>query len=214
VANAESYRAFVEGLPEDQRAMALAAGLDQPPEDGILRTGLVIRETDGLPLFFKNGAVKAAKLNEPDEDEEPLPPFREDLAEALRAVLGWLLRGVTVEKLFRKPQAVIVRVYALARLLGLNGFADMSVSKAAELAGMTRANLSKAGVEIRDAVGQKFFCAPGDRTQHRELTRRTALRSWEKRREKDLSHLSQTNGNFRSEKGTRGKIQEARRARI
>lgn len=192
MASAEDYRRFIKSLPDHERAAALAAGLDKPPEDGVVRTGCEIRTTDGLPLYLKNGAKKAQKLPEPDEDEEPLPAFRTDLAEALRAVLGWLLRGVTVEKLFRKPQAVIVRVYALARLLGLNGFADMSVSKAAELAGMTRANLSKAGVEIRDAVGQKFFCAPGDRTQHRELTRRTALRSWAKRREKDLSHLSQT----------------------
>lgn len=182
-ATAEAYRAFVEGLPEDERATALAAGLNQPPEDGILRTGLVIRETDGLPLFLKNGRAKAAPMaDHSDEDEEPLPPFREDLAEALRAVLGWLLRGVTVEKFFRKPQAVVVRLYALARLLQMNDFAEKSVSKAGELAGMSRANLSKAGCEIRDAVGQRFFAAPGDRSQHRELTRRTALRAWAKRR--------------------------------
>lgn len=181
-ANAEDYRTFIEGLPKNQRAVAVAAGLDQPPEDGILRTGVQLRETDGLPLFLKNGSVKAAKLNEPDEDEEPLPVFREDLAEALRAVLGWLLGGVSVGKLFRKPQATIVKLYALARLLRMNDFADISVARAAELAGLSRANLSKAGCELRDAVGQKFFAAPGDRTQHRELSRKLALQSWQKRR--------------------------------
>jgi hypothetical protein len=183
VANAEDYQAFIGGLPEDQRAMALAAGLDQPPEDGILRTGLVIRETDGLPLYLKNGVTKAAPVaDHSDIDEEPLPPFREDLAEALRAVLGWLLGGVSVGKLFKKPQATVVKLYALARLLRMNDFADISVARAAELAGLSRANLSKAGCELRDHVGQRFFAAPGDRTQHRELTRRTALRSWAKRR--------------------------------
>lgn len=179
--NAKDYRAFIDGLPEGQRAMALAAGLDQPPEDGILRTGVTIRETDGLPLYLKNGRANAAPVIN-YSDEAPLPPSREDLAEALRAVLGWILKGITVEKLFRKPQAVVVRVYALARLLGMNNFADISVARAADFAGLTRASLSKAGVEIRDHVGQKFFGAPGDRSAHRELSRKVALRTWAKRR--------------------------------
>ena len=181
---ADPYAEFIKNLPEDQRAVALAAGLGAPPDDEVLRNTCALKESDGLATYKKNGLVRATPENEPSEDDEFVPEFREDLAEALRAVLGWLLRGVTVEKLFRKPQAVVVRLYALARLLQMSDFAELSVSKAGELAGMSRANLSKAGCEIRDAVGQKFFCAPGDRTQHRELTRRTALRAWAKKRQR------------------------------
>jgi hypothetical protein len=195
-ATAEDYRAFVASLPEEQRALALAAGLDAPPEDGELRSGggVPIRPTDGLDLFKLNGAAKAVRPREPDQDEEedPVPPFREDLGEALRAVLGWVLRGVTVETLFRKPQAVMVRLFALARLLRMNDFAEPSLAGVADIAGLTRAALSKAGCEIRDAVGQKFFCAPGDREGYRGQARRVALRSWARKREKDLSQLSQT----------------------
>lgn len=186
-ATAEDYRAFVASLPEEQRAMALAAGLDAPPEDGQLRSagGVPIRPTDGLELFKLNGTAKAVRPREPDEDdEEPPPPFRADLAEALRAVLGWVLRGVSAETLFRKPQAVVVRLFALARLLRMNDFAEPSLADVADRAGLTRAALSKAGCEIRDAVGQKFFCAPGDREDYRGQARQVALRSWAKKRAK------------------------------
>jgi hypothetical protein len=186
-ATAEDYRAFVASLPEEQRALALAAGLDAPPEDGQLRSagGVPIRPTDGLDLFKLNGAAKAVRPREPeDEEDDPVPPFREDLGEALRAVMGWVLRGVTVETFFRKPQAVVVRLFALARLLRMNDFAEPSLADVADHAGLTRAALSKAGCEIRDAVGQKFFCAPGDREDYRGKARQVALRAWSKKRGK------------------------------
>jgi hypothetical protein len=208
-ATAEDYRAFVASLPEEQRALALAAGLDAPPEDGQLRGagGVPIRPTDGLDLFKLNGAAKAVTPREfeDDEEEDPVPPFRADLAEALRAVLGWVLRGVTVETFFRKPQAVMVRLFALARLLRMNDFAEPSLAEVADHAGLTRAALSKAGCEIRDAVGQKFFCAPGDRENYRGQARQVALRSWAKKRGKYLSQLSQTSGILSQSSGTDGK---------
>jgi len=190
-ATAEDYKGFVEGLTGADRELALAAGLDVPPEDGAVRSGEEVREYDGLAVYLRNGSVKVAP-DRPQDSEDPEPAFREDLATALRAIFMWLLRGTTAANLFKKPQAVVVRLWALCRILRLNDFDRTSIARAAEQAGLTRAALSKASVEIRSAVGQRFFCVSGDRETYREQARRVALRSWEKRRAKDLSHLSQT----------------------
>jgi len=180
------YREWFTTLSPADQASALAAGVDRPLPDDFQghNSKTPIRDEDGLPRFSKNGTarVQEAIVDHSDEQDQELR-FDPDLAEALRKVFLWLIGDRSaVDLLKSRTESVALKVFMIARILRLNDFDRLSLASVAKATDQSRAGISKVGCNLRDFIGDKYLCAPGDRQSSREGQRRATLRAWEKRR--------------------------------
>ena len=180
------YRDWFTSLSPEDQAVAIAAGVDRPLPDDFTghNSKTPIRDEDGLPRFSKNGSslVQEHLVDHSDEQDQELQ-FDPDLAEALRRVFLWVIgdRSPT-ELLNSKTQAISLKIFVIGRILRLNDFDKLSLAKVAKATDLSRAAISKTGCNLRDFIGDRFLCAPGDRQSSREGARKATLRAWEKRR--------------------------------
>jgi hypothetical protein len=186
MATDEDYREWFVSLNASDQASALAAGVDRPLPDDFQghNSKTPIRDEDGLPRFSKNGTarVQEAIVDHSDEQDQELR-FDPDLGEALRKVFLWLIGDRSgIELLKSRTESVALKVFMIARILRLNDYDKFSLAKIARETDQSRAGISKVGCNLRDFIGDKYLCAPGDRQSSREGQRRATLRAWEKRR--------------------------------
>jgi hypothetical protein len=186
MASDEDYRDWFTSLSPADQATALAAGVDRPlPDDFIGHNSKTpIRDEDGLPRFSKNGtALVQDQLIDHSDDNDQQMQFDPDLGEALRKVFLWLIGDRSaIELLKSRTESVALKVFVIARILRLNDYDKPSLAKIARETDQSRAGISKVGCNLRDFIGDKYLCAPGDRQSSREGQRRATLRAWEKRR--------------------------------
>jgi hypothetical protein len=186
---AADYQQWMTTLTGSDLAAALAAGLDQPlPEDSrtdFCRTGMQVRDMDGLPLFQKNG-VPYPLQNEAtrdhsteDCDDVQYDEIMPELATALRRVTEFLIGELSAKQIFSRSKMVAQRVFILARALQIADYEKPPLADIAEAAGLSRASLSKTSVMFRDAMGSRhlsFGCRDGARGIMRAATTRAWLR--------------------------------------
>jgi hypothetical protein len=179
-------QAWIATLDEDQRQVAIAAGLDKPLEDSFrFDRNAPLREFDGLETCRKNGALHPVEktidhsLDEANEDIETDPA----LAAALRRILQWIVGSETAGSMFEHSKTLAVRIFILARCLRINSCDQPTLAQVATLAGYSRAALSKVAVQMRDAFGVPNL-TPQNREAHRGTARQAALDSWERRKQK------------------------------
>ena len=186
MASDQDYRQWFVSLSAADQASALAAGVDRPLPDDFQghNSKTPIRDEDGMARFSKNGTprVQEAIVDHSDEQDQELR-FDPDLGEALRKVFLWLIGDRSaIDLLKSRTEALALKVYMIARILRLNDYDKFSLAKIARETDQSRAGISKVGCNLRDFIGDKFLCAPGDRQSSREGQRRATLRAWEKRR--------------------------------
>ena len=186
MATDEDYRAWFTTLSPADQASALAAGVDRPLPDDFTghNSKTPIRDEDGLPRFSKNGSslVQEALVDHSDEEDQELR-FDPDLAEALRRVFLWVIGDRSaIELLKSRTESVALKIFMIARILRLNNYDGLSLARIARETDQSRAGISKVGCNLRDYIGDRYLCAPGDRQASREGQRRATLRAWEKRR--------------------------------
>ena len=180
------YREWFTSLSPEDQAVAIAAGVDRPLPDDFQghNSKTPIRDEDGLPRFSKNGSslVQEALVDHSDEEDQELR-FDPDLAEALRRVFLWVIGDRSaIELLKSRTESVALKIFMIARILRLNNYDGLSLARIARETDQSRAGISKVGCNLRDYIGDRFLCAPGDRQASREGQRRATLRAWEKRR--------------------------------
>jgi hypothetical protein len=186
MATDSDYREWFTTLSPADQASALAAGVDRPlPDDFVgYNSKTAIRDEDGLPRFSKNGTalVQDQLIDHSDEQDQQMQ-FDPDLGEALRKVFLWLIGDRSaIELLKSRTESVALKVFMIARILRLNNYDSLSLARIARETDQSRAGISKVGCNLRDFIGDKYLCAPGDRQSSREGQRRATLRAWEKRR--------------------------------
>ena len=187
MASDEDYRQWFVSLSPADQASALAAGVDRPLPDDFQghNSKTPIRESDGMAHFSKNGVLRVIEpvTDHSSDLEEVQLSFDPDLAEALRKVFLWLIGDRSaVDLLKSRTESVALKVFMIARILRLNDYDKFSLAKIARETDQSRAGISKVGCNLRDFIGDKYLCAPGDRQSSREGQRRATLRAWEKRR--------------------------------
>jgi len=187
MASDEDYRQWFTTLSAADQASALAAGVDRPLPDDFQghNTATPIRDEDGMARFSKNGVLRVIEpvTDHSSDLEEVQLSFDPDLAEALRKVFLWLIGDRSAIVLLKsRTEALALKVYMIARILRLNDYDKPSLAKIARETDQSRAGISKVGCNLRDFIGDKYLCAPGDRQSSREGQRRATLRAWEKRR--------------------------------
>jgi hypothetical protein len=183
------YQQWVSTLTGSDLATAMAAGLDQPPPDDsrtdFCRTGMQVRDMDGLPLFLKNGVAypmqhEAVRDHAADDyDDIQHGEIVPELATALRRVAEFLIGELSAEQIFSRSRTVAQRVFVLARALQLADCEKASLADIAQAANLSRASLSKTSVLFRDAMGSRhlsFGCRDGARGIMRAATTAAWLR--------------------------------------
>jgi hypothetical protein len=186
-----AYETWIASLDEREREVAIKAGLDRPPEDSnnIHRShsGCEVREYDGLETFKKNGGVHPlvheSTRDHTDDDQEDFAETEvaSDLAQALRRVLEFIVRGLGPLEAFKHSRTITQRVFCVARAVQIGGFEQPTLAEVAEAGGLSRASLSKISVELRDAFGNEHLHY-GGRQQARETMRRSTTAAWRRRK--------------------------------
>ena len=174
---------WIATLDEDQRQVAIAAGLDKPLEDSFrYDRNAPLREFDGLETCRKNGALHPVEKTT-DHSSEETEPIETDpeLAAALRRILQWVIGTETAGSMFENSRTLAARVFILARCLRINDCDKPSLAEIATPAGYTRAALSKIAVAMRDQFGVPNI-TPQSREAHRGTARQAALDSGERRK--------------------------------
>ena len=185
-----TYQTWLAGLDEKDREKAIAAGLDAPPSDEFSqygRGGVPLLEFDGLPTFHKNKSVHPLQhestrdfsVEEADETDDT--EVSSDLAAALRAVLAFVVRGMSPDQIISQARTVALRVYVVCRSIQLNDCHQKTMAEIADKAGVSRAALSKIGVELRDQF-RNHHLHYGGREQARVAMRESARRAWKRRK--------------------------------
>ena len=187
MATDEDYRAWFTTLSPADQASALAAGVDRPLPDDFTghNSATPIRDEDGMARFSKNGTSRVIEplADHSSDEEEAQLSFDPDLGEALRKIFLWLIGDRSaVDLLKSRTEALAMKIFVIARILRLNNYDSLSLARIARETDQSRAGISKVGCNLRDFIGDKFLCAPGDRQASREGQRRATLRAWEKRR--------------------------------
>ena len=187
------YADWIQTLSPQDRAVAMAAGLDQPPSDDHskhARGGSELRDYDGLPLFLKNGSVHPLQHeatrdfsinDDSDEGEGESVAIVSDLAAAMRRVMEFIVRGMGPEQIFERPVTISQRVFAVCRAIQIGGCEQPTLAAVATVAGVTRSSLSKCCVELRDAVGNEHVHFAG-REAARATMRQVTSDAWKRRR--------------------------------
>jgi hypothetical protein len=187
MASDSDYREWFTTLSPADQASALAAGVNRPLPDDFQghNSKTPIRESDGMAHFSKNGVLRVIEpvTDHSSDLEEVQLSFDPDLGEALRKVFLWLIGDRSaIDLLKSRTESVALKVFMIARILRLNDYDKPSLAKIARETDQSRAGISKVGCNLRDFIGDKYLCAPGDRQSSREGQRRATLRAWEKRR--------------------------------
>ena len=178
-------QAWIATLDEDQRQVAIAAGLDKPLEDSFrFDRNAPLREFDGLETCRKNGALHPIERSIDHSNEETAPLETDpELAAALRRILQWVIGTETAGSMFEKSKTLAVRIFILARCLRINNCDKPTLAEVAGIAGYSRAALSKVAVQMRDQFGVPNI-TPQSREAHRGTARQAALHSWERRKKR------------------------------
>ena len=187
MASDSDYREWFTTLSAADQASALAAGVDRPLPDDFQghNSATPIRDEDGMPRFSKNGTSRVIEplADHSSDEEEAQLSFDPDLGEALRKIFLWRVGDRSaVDLLKSRTEAVALKVFMIARILRLNDYDKFSLARIARETDQSRAGISKVGCNLRDFIGDKYLCAPGDRQASREGQRQATLRAWEKRR--------------------------------
>ena len=180
-----NLQAWIATLDEDQRQVAVAAGLDKPLEDSFrFDRNAPLREFDGLETCRKNGALHpiGRSIDHSNEETAPLETDPE-LAAALRRILQWIVGSETAGSMFEKSKTLALRIFILARCLRINNCDKPTLAEVAGIAGYSRAALSKVAVQMRDQFGVPNI-TPQSREAHRGTARQAALHSWERRKKR------------------------------
>ena len=177
---------WIATLDEDQRQVAIAAGLDKPLEDSFrFDRNAPLREFDGLETCRKNGALHPVERSIDHSSEETAPLETDpELAAALRRILQWVIGTETAGSMFEKSKTLAVRIFILARCLRINNCDKPTLAEVAGIAGYSRAALSKVAVQMRDQFAVPNI-TPQSREAHRGTARQAALDSWERRKSKN-----------------------------
>lgn len=189
---AGAYQEWLGTLSDEDRETALAAGLDAPPNDEYSkysRSGVEIRDYDGLPLFHKNGSVHPLQheatrdhtIEEVEDYDIAKDTIVPDLAAALRRVFAFIIGGMGPEEIFTHSRTIAQRVFIVCRAIQLGDCEKPTLAKIADAVGFSRASLSKTGVQFRDALGNEHLHF-GGREQARATMSESARRSWKKRK--------------------------------
>lgn len=179
-------QAWIATLDEDRRQVAIAAGLDKPLEDSFrFDRNAPLREFDGLETCRKNGALHPVEKTT-DHSSEETEPIETDpeLAAALRRILQWIVGSETAGSMFEHSKTLAVKIFILARCLRINNCDQPTLAEVANIAGYSRAALSKVAVAMRDQFGVPNI-TPQSREAHRGTARQAALHSWERRKSKN-----------------------------
>ena len=178
-------QAWIATLDEDQRQVAIAAGLDKPLEDSFrFDRNAPLREFDGLETCRKNGALHPIERSIDHSNEETAPLETDpELAAALRRILQWIVGSETAGSMFEKSKTLALRIFILARCLRINNCDKPTLAEVAGIAGYSRAALSKVAVAMRDQFGVPNI-TPQSREAHRGTARQAALDSWERRKKR------------------------------
>ena len=176
---------WIATLDEDQRQVAIAAGLDKPLEDSFrYDRNAPLREFDGLETCRKNGALHPIERSIDHSNEETAPLETDpELAAALRRILQWIVGSETAGSMFEKSKTLALRIFILARCLRINNCDKPTLAEVAGIAGYSRAALSKVAVQMRDQFGVPNL-TPQSREAHRGTARQAALHSWERRKKR------------------------------
>lgn len=187
-ATREDYENFLAALTPEEAALLADAGITGPPDDGrILGANCYdLRPEDGLEKYHRNGSPRVCDwfTETHQADDETPDALREDLAEGLRKVFVWILAGLSPRAILRKPRIVANRIAIVGRVLGLNGLGECTHADLAREGSISRAAYSKLAINFRDAMGNRFLAARGDRDHTREGARRAAQKGWATRRKK------------------------------
>lgn len=179
-------QAWISTLSDDQRRVAIAAGLDKPLDDSVrYDRNAPLREFDGIAVYRKNGALHPVEKTTDHSVGEETEPIETDseLAAALRRILQWIVGSETAVSMFENSRTLTARIFVLARCLRINDCDKPSLAEIAAPAGYTRAALSKIAVAMRDQFGVPNI-TPQSRESHRGTARQAALHSWERRKVK------------------------------
>ena len=178
-------QAWIATLDDDQRRVAIAAGLDKPLEDSFrYDRNAPLREFDGLETCRKNGALHPVEKTVDHSNEETAPLETDpELAAALRRILQWVIGTETAGSMFEKSKTLALRIFILARCLRINNCDKPTLAEVAGIAGYSRAALSKVAVQMRDQFGVPNI-TPQSREAHRGTARQAALHSWERRKKR------------------------------
>ena len=178
-------QAWIATLDEDQRQVAVAAGLDKPLEDSFrYDRNAPLREFDGLETCRKNGALHPVEKTVDHSSEETAPLETDpELAAALRRILQWVIGTETAGSMFENSRTLAVKIFILARCLRINNCDKPTLAEVAGIAGYSRAALSKVAVQMRDRFGVPNI-TPQSREAHRGTARQAALHSWERRKKR------------------------------
>ena len=176
---------WIATLDEDQRQVAIAAGLDKPLEDSFrFDRNAPLREFDGLETCRKNGALHPVERSIDHSNEETAPLETDpELAAALRRILQWIVGSETAGSMFEKSKTLALRIFILARCLRINNCDKPTLAEVAGIAGYSRAALSKVAVQMRDQFAVPNI-TPQSREAHRVTARQAALDSWERRKKR------------------------------
>ena len=176
---------WIASLDDDQRRVAIAAGLDKPLEDSFrYDRNAPLREFDGLETCRKNGALHPIERSIDHSNEETAPLETDpELAAALRRILQWVIGTETAGSMFEKSKTLALRIFILARCLRINNCDQPTLAEVAGFAGYSRAALSKVAVQMRDQFGVPNI-TPQSREAHRGTARQAALHSWERRKKR------------------------------
>ena len=175
---------WIATLDDDQRQVAIAAGLDKPLEDSFrYDRNAPLREFDGLETCRKNGALHPIERCTDNSVDEEATPIETDpaLAAALRRILQWIVGSETAGSMFEHSKTLAVRIFILARCLRINNCDQPTLAEVAGIAGYSRAALSKVAVAMRDQFGVPNL-TPQSREAHRGTARQAALDSWRRKK--------------------------------
>jgi len=186
-ATSEDYDNFLEGLTPEERELLAEQGIEGPPGEVVLFAGAIpVREEDGLPKFRLNGGARVgdplAEQHKADEEDDAPDELRADLAAGLRKVFLWILAGLSPRAILQRPQVVANRLAIVGRVLGLNGLGECTLADLGREGHLTRAAFSKIAINFRDAMGNKFLTAKGDRDHHRGAAQKITKQAWGRRK--------------------------------
>lgn len=188
IATREDYENFHAALTEEERAILAEQGIHGPPDDGQIfgANCFDLRPEDGLDKYNRNGSPRVCDwFTETHQAADETPdPLREDLAEGLRKVFFWILAGLSPRAILQRPRIVANRIAIVGRVLGLNGLGECTHADLAREGSLSRAAFSKLAINFRDAMGNKFLAARGDREHTRTGAKRAAQKGWATRRKK------------------------------